>query len=144
MQFKDRIQVIWYKSSIAIRFELTKGFIKSTTTKPEYADYMFRKMIHAKILAMVKQRRYQVGSNLSKSNEHIEQAIRNAMAKLEYMPNWTTKNWRRSLMAIRPNLIDVAPTTGKFQQGWEALIDGVDTILQVPDITQEIKHLVYG
>ncbi len=144
MKFKDRIQVTWNKSSIAIRFQLTKGFIKSASTKPEYADYIFRKMIHAKILSMVKQRRYQVGSNLAKSNEVIEQAIRNAMAKLEYMPNWNTKNWRGSLVAIRPNLSDMAPQAGRFTEAWAALIDGIDTILQVEDISTELNSVVYG
>ncbi|AEV34190.1 hypothetical protein Oweho_3239 [Owenweeksia hongkongensis DSM 17368] len=101
MQFKDRIQVIHARSSIAIRFELTKGFLKSTTTKPQYAQYIFQKMVHTKIIAMVRQRRYQIGSYL-------------------------------------------APTTGRFAPAWDSLLDAIQTILEVEDISTELNNLIYG
>ncbi len=144
MQFKDRIQVIWTRSSIAIRFELTKGFIKSSNTKPEYAQYMFQKMVHSKILAMVKQRRFQVASQLVPSNQVVEQAIINAMAKLTYMPNWGSKKWRSSLIALLPNLKEMAPANGKFVQAWDSLFDAIETILQVEDLSTELNNCIYA
>lgn len=144
MQFKDRIQVIHAQSCIAIRFELTKGFLKSANTKPQYVQYVFQKMVHAKILAMVRQRRYQIGSHLAPTNETIDKAIINAMAKLDHLPNWGTKKWRQSLVALQPNLVDLAPTTGRFAPAWDSLMDAIQTILEVEDISTELNNLIYG
>lgn len=144
MQFKDRIQIIKAQSSIAIRFDLTKGFLKSTTTKPQYAQYVFNKMVYTKILAMVKQRRYQIAAKLAPTNSQIDQALINAQAKLHYMPNWNTTNWRKSLAALLPNLIDIAPTTGRFAPAWDSLLDGIQSILEVEDLPAELNHCIYG
>lgn len=128
---------------VSVCLNLNGRIIKSPFVSATQVPLLLCRTLANQIESLVRQRKRQIAMGCAAMGYTAYESNFNALEyRLASRSKWNPTNLKNYLRALQPDLLQIAPYTGRYANTWNQLLIGIELIIEEQHITNRINELL--